>query len=241
MRTLKGTAALVVLSMIGVASLSTGALAQEVLTASFGGGGVGKTPTDNVIQSASTDEIQDALRQGLSNAGVPQDDLPTFQRQISREADAIKTAKKPLQGATGSFFQTTPTGVTKYAVSIIPNFIENPREAIITPIHEGGHRTLDEKSVQRVNEAISSGRTSPTTAQQVIDLLICYENSANDSFDIDFGSTAQKTMKELRDSGLLTLFNRDVERAAKVLRDQALQMADQIGIENLNFCIGTTT
>jgi hypothetical protein len=222
---------------VAVIGLSTSAFGQA--TGNFGGGGTGTVPTTNTLNPASQGELESGLRDGLSNAGAGDEDIGGMQDQITSAATAIGGAG-PLQGATASFFLTAGGNVTKFAVSVVPANIRNPIERDITPIHEEGHRRLDELSVTRVNEVIASGRAGPTTPADVIRLLICYEDSANATFEFEFGASAPATMRNLRSSGLLAAAGGNRVSAARVLETNAVEDGDRAGQESLLLCTRPT-
>lgn len=224
--------------VVALMSLSAPTFGQS--TANFGGGGTGTVPTTNNLNSASQGELESGLRDGLSNAGAGDEDINALGDQITSVATGIQNST-PLQGATGSFFLTAGGNVTKFAVSVLPANLRNPIERDITPIHEEGHRRLDGLSVTRVNDVIASGRAGPTTPADVIRLLKCYEESANATYDFEFGETAQATMKNLRSSGLLAATGRDRVAAARILETNAVQDGDAAGQESLILCTRPTT
>src|SRR5262245_24157018 len=176
-----------VASLFALVALSAPAFGQS--TANFGGGGTATVPTTNTLNSATQGALEAGLREGLSNAGVGDEDIGGLEGQITSVAAGIRNSK-PLQGATVSFFLIAGGNVTKFAITVIPAKIPNPIERAITPVHEEGHRSLDEISVTRVNDLIASGRAGATTPDDVIRLLKCYEESANATYDFELGDTA---------------------------------------------------
>lgn len=162
MRVLKMGVIAGIVSVAFAMCLAAPALGQSA-TATFGGSGTGTTSTTNTLNGASQEDLESAMRGGLSKANASDTDIGALGRQITGAATGIRQLTQQVQGETISFFLQSATDVRKFAVSIVPGRIQNPLERDITPIHEEGHQTLDERSVTRVNDLIASGRAGVTT------------------------------------------------------------------------------
>lgn len=166
--------------------------------AQFGSGSTSVGQTGS-ISEGTDQELIDAFKQGLKNAGMDDKTIDALDGQIRREVGKLKEGK--ARADTYSFFSGVAGGIKKWSITLLPGKSSDADTQKNTEVHEEGHRKIDQAAVDAVNAAAASGKIAKDAGgQKITDLLVAYENGANAKYHDLFGTSPATTKKKIEDA-----------------------------------------